>query len=263
MNKKEFTAIILGCGSSGGVPRINGNWGVCDPNNPKNKRTRTSLLVQHQGKNLVIDTSPEFRIQMLREEITAIHGVLYTHDHADQVHGIDDIRAYSDMGRHPIMCYADPVTAEILQMRFGYIFHEKPGSGYPPVMYLRGFEDYKPFQVETFGHVDITAFEAPHGKITARGFIIGNMAYIPDVNSLSDKVLDLLKTNIDIWIVDCLRYKEHNTHANLQQVLEWHQYVQPKQMILTNLHIDLDYETLVKELPSGIAPAYDGLKIDF
>lgn len=261
MTKKKLSAVILGCGSSGGVPRINGNWGVCDPSNPKNYRTRSSLLIKYADKNLVIDTSPDFRTQMLREKVPAIHGVLYTHDHADQVHGIDDVRAYSNMGRDPILCYADPSTSQILEMRFNYIFHQQAGSDYPPVMRLKSFDDYVPFKVETFGDVNITAFEAPHGKITARGFIIGNLAYSPDVNDFSQKTLDLLK-EIDIWVVDCLRYKPHDTHANLETVLKWHRYVSPKKMVLTNLHIDMDYDTLCQELPDGITPAFDGMVIN-
>ncbi len=262
MTHKNLTGIILGCGSSGGVPRINGNWGDCDPCNPKNSRTRTSLLINYNDKNLVIDTSPDFRTQMLRENIKTLDGVLYTHDHADQTHGIDDIRAYSNMGRNPLVCYADNQTADILEYRFHYIFHQKPNSDYPPVMSMRRLIDYKPFQVDTFGDVDIMAFEAPHGKIIARGFIIGTMAYSPDVSYLSIDVLNSLK-NIDIWIVDCLRYKYHDTHANLDQVLQWHDYVKPNRMILTNLHIDLDYDILSKQLPENIVPAYDGLRFQF
>jgi phosphoribosyl 1,2-cyclic phosphate phosphodiesterase len=188
--------------------------------------------------------------------------VLYTHDHADQTHGIDDIRAYSNMGREPIICYADNNTADILEYRFDYIFYQKPNSDYPSVMRMNRFDDYVPFQIETFGDINITAFEAPHGKITARGFIIGGLAYSPDVHYLSPDVLDRLK-NIDIWVVDCLRYKKHDTHANLEQVLGWHDYVKPNRMILTNLHIDLDYDILCKQLPKGIIPAYDGLQFDF
>jgi len=260
--KKQLTGIILGCGSSGGVPRINGNWGICNPNNPKNMRTRCSLAVECEGNYIAIDTSPEFRMQMIREKIHAIKAVLYTHDHADQAHGIDDVRAYSDMGRMPVPCYADPITSNILRKRFDYIFHQESHSEYPAVMSLNNFTDYEPFQIKNFSDVNITAFEAPHGRIIARGFIIGNMAYSPDVNGLSDKTLERLK-KCDIWVVDCLRYKKHNTHANLEQVLQWHEIVQPKQMILTNLHIDFDYETLSKELPNGIIPAYDGLRFTF
>jgi phosphoribosyl 1,2-cyclic phosphate phosphodiesterase len=262
MTLKSLTGIILGCGSSGGVPRINGNWGVCNPDNPKNYRTRTSLLVQYNHKNLVIDTSPDFRTQMLRENIKTLDGVLYTHDHADQTHGIDDVRAYSNMGRDPIICYADTRTADILEFRFDYIFHQKPNIDYPTVMTMNRFLDYVPFQINSFGDIDILAFEAPHGKIIAHGFIIGSMAYTPDVSSLSVDVLNRLK-NIDLWVVDCLRYKKHDTHANLEQVLKWHAYVKPNRMILTNLHIDMDYDVLSNELPNGIIPAYDGLKFDF
>ncbi len=262
MTDKNITGIILGCGSSGGVPRINGNWGDCDPHNPRNYRTRTSLLVQYDDKNLVIDTSPDFRTQMLRENIKNLDGVLYTHDHADQTHGIDDIRAYSNMGRDPITCYADNDTADILEYRFDYVFNQKPDSDYPPVMCMNRFTADIPFQVKSFADIDMIAFEAIHGKIIAHGFIIGTMAYSPDVNYLSPNVLEKLK-NIDVWVVDCLRYKKHDTHANLEQVLEWHDYVKPNRMILTNLHIDFDYNVLSQELPTGIIPAYDGLHFQF
>jgi phosphoribosyl 1,2-cyclic phosphate phosphodiesterase len=262
MTDKKLTAIILGCGSSGGVPRINGNWGDCNPNNPKNYRTRTSVAIQYNSKTLVIDTSPDFRTQMLRENIKTLDGVIYTHDHADQTHGIDDVRAYSNMGRDPIICYADNQTAKILEYRFDYIFYQKPNSDYPSVMTMNYFTDGIPFQVKTFGDIDITAFQAPHGKIIAYGFIIGDMAYSPDVSYLTTGTLDKLK-NIEIWVVDCLRYRKHDTHAHLDLVLEWHNYVKPKQMILTNLHIDLDYDVLLQKLPAGIIPAYDGLRFQF
>jgi phosphoribosyl 1,2-cyclic phosphate phosphodiesterase len=259
MIDKNLTGIILGCGSSGGVPRVNGNWGICDPNNPKNIRTRSSMAIEYNNQYIVIDTSPEFRMQMIREKIPHIQGILYTHDHADQTHGIDDVRAYSDMGCNPVPCFADNNTANILTKRFDYIFHQQPNSDYPAVMIMHRFIDYEPFQIENFGKIDITAFEAPHGRIIARGFIVGNMAYSPDVNHLSFDVLERLK-ECDIWVVDCLRYRTHDTHANLEQVLQWHAYVQPKQMILTNLHIDFDYEILKNELPKGIIPAYDGMR---
>lgn len=251
----EYT--ILGCGSSGGVPRTDGYWGDCNPDNPKNNRTRCSLFVRmNDAVNIIIDTSPDMRFHTLRENIKHIDAVFFTHDHADQTHGIDDIRAFTFIRQDTIPCYADKYTADILQKRFDYIFHSAPNSGYPAIMSMNIIEDsfeYHGMMIETFA--------CPHGQITAKGFIIQDVAYSPDVHHLSDETLNSLKNkDLKYWVVDCLRYTPHPTHAHLERVLEWNNIVKPKTMILTNLHFDLDYDVLLKQLPENIIPAYDGMK---
>lgn len=258
INNIDFT--ILGCGSSGGVPRSDGSWGDCNPNNPKNYRTRSSLFVQINHEfNMIIDTSPDFRIQALREGISHIDAVLFTHDHADQTHGIDDVRAFYFRQKSPMQAYGHKSTMDILKHRFDYIFHEKPNSGYPPLLTANIWDDIGAFSC---GGYRTEMFEAPHGHIMAYGFIIADMAYSPDVHFLSYETLTMLKEKkLKYWIVDCLRYTPHVSHANLETVLKWHEVVRPELTILTNLHIDLDYDELSSRLPKNIIPAYDGLKI--
>lgn len=254
-------AIILGCGSSGGVPRVDGHWGACNPNNPKNYRTRCSLFVSVMGKNIIIDTSPDMRHHVLRENITTVDYVLFTHDHADQTHGIDDIRAFTFLRDMPVSAFADPYTAEVLTQRFRYIFHSTKGSGYPAIMTMNVVDGR--FALPD-SDIIVENFICPHGKIDARGFIIGDMAYSPDVHHLSDDTLShLASKNLSVWVVDCLRYTPHPTHAHFAKVIDWHRIVKPKRMILTNLHFDLDYDELSARLPVGIKAAFDGFAFDF
>ena len=248
--------IILGCGSSGGVPRIDGNWGVCNPQNPKNYRTRCSLAVKFPtGKVIVFDTAPEIRLQFLKAGLHRLDAVFYTHDHADQVHGIDDVRAFTYADKQQIPCYADKNTMAILTQRFDYIFQEKSNSGYPALMNLQEMPSVLYFQ-----DICIKSYPCTHGRIQALGYQIDKLFYSPDVNLISDSVLAILaQEQLKIWVVDCLRYRPHPTHAHLEQVLAWHKIVKPKKMVLTNLHIDMDYDILAQELPAGIVPAYDGM----
>ena len=264
-------ATVLGSGSSSGVPRLGGpdgagDWGVCDPANPKNRRRRCSLLVRRKssaGETLVlVDTSPDLREQLLAAHVAKLDGVLITHDHADQLHGIDDLRAIAYLMRKRIDVYSDAGTLDRVRHRFGYCFEMPAGSDYPPILTARALhEPYRPIEIGgAGGAVPVETFEQTHGRIHSLGFRFGPIAYSSDVNHLSDEALSLLE-GVDIWIVDALRYTPHPTHANVETALGWIARVKPRRAILTNLHIDLDYETLKRELPEGVEPAYDGLTV--
>ena len=261
---------ILGCGSSGGVPRADGNWGVCDPAEAKNRRRRCSLLVERapqegwgQGAatTVVVDTSPDFREQAISAQIQRLDGVLFTHDHADQTHGLDDIRAFALNQRARIPTWMDDATWRRLEQRFGYIFHST--GGYPAIGELRSMPGLGVrFEVDgPAGPIPVVAFDQEHGEIRSLGFRFGSIAYSPDVNGLPEEAFAAL-AGVDTWIVDALRYTWHPTHANLEQTLRWIDRVKPRRAILTNMHIDLDFNQLASELPPGVEPAFDGLSLE-
>lgn len=258
---------ILGCGSSAGVPRIGGDWGACDPANSKNRRRRCSIVVEKTdgsgSTRVLIDTSPDMREQMLSAEIPALDGVWYTHEHADHTHGIDELRVFFLRQRTRIPVWADDATAAMLKLRFAYCFESPLGSEYPPIATLNSITSG--VAVETGGAggmLHATPFNLQHGNITALGFRIGNVAYTPDVNAIPDSSLHHLE-DLDVWIIDALRYKPHPSHFSLAETLQWIDRMKPKRAILTNMHIDLDYDILTKELPPHITPAYDGLTLEF
>ena len=268
-------AIILGCGSSGGVPRIGGDWGVCDPNEPKNARTRSSILIQKWDSdndgapdpksctNILIDTSPDLRVQLLREDIRRLDAVFYTHDHADQSHGIDDLRAIAYRMRAQIPTYMDAHTKTHVFERFNYCFEMPEGRVHPPILALQDLisDGTKTTITGPGGTVVIETLEVSHGPTPSLGFLIdGKLAYSPDVWGISDDVLHRLDS-VDVWIVDALRYSQHPTHAHADKTLSWLAKAKVKSAVLTNLHIDMDYATLCEELPPVIRPAYDGMKV--
>lgn len=260
----KFT--ILGCGSSGGVPRIGGHWGACDPSNPRNRRRRCSLLVQRSGTggttNLLIDTSPDMREQLLDAEIGWLDAVLYTHDHADHIHGIDDLRVIAIHGQRRIDVWADARTIEQLAERFSYCFRQPPGSGYPPICNSHILEPHTKVTIEgPGGNVTVTPFEQLHGNIRSLGFRFGGLAYSSDLHDLPDESLHHL-ADLDVWVVDALRMTPHPSHFSLSDALDWIERVQPARAILTNMHVDLDYDTLRRTLPPNVEPAYDGLTIE-
>ncbi len=265
-DKIEIT--ILGCGSSGGVPRLGGidgagNWGACDPHNPKNRRSRCSLLVQRRSSqgvtNVLVDTAPDMREQLLRARIGDLDGVLITHDHADQLHGLDDLRQIFLHQRHRMDIYADAQTSENILSRFSYCFVQATGSGYPPIAKLHTIS--KPFEIGgAGGPIPVLAFFQLHGSVHSLGFRFGPIAYSGDVSALDDRAFEAL-AGVECWIVDALRYTPHPSHSHVAQTLEWIARVKPKHAILTNLHVDLDYETLKRELPPGVEPAYDGITV--
>jgi phosphoribosyl 1,2-cyclic phosphate phosphodiesterase len=257
------TLRILGCGSSGGVPRLGGHWGDCDPTNPKNVRTRCSMLVTKTSDNgttrVLIDTSPDLRQQLLDAEVGELDAVVYTHAHADHVHGLDDIRMVVYNMRQRLQVWADGDTGNQLLARFGYAFVQPKGSSYPPICDLNTIDGDVVID-GAGGAITLTPFEVEHGSIDALGFRIGNAAYLPDVSDIPDDVWPHLQ-NLDLWIVDALRRDPHPTHAHLAKTLEWIDRVAPKRAVLTNMHIDLDYATLAAETPDHITPAFDGLTL--
>jgi len=257
------TLRILGCGSSGGVPRLGGHWGDCDPTNPKNVRTRCSMLVTKTGDNgttrVLIDTSPDLRQQLLDAEVGELDAVVYTHAHADHVHGLDDIRMVVYNMRQRLQVWADGDTGNQLLARFGYAFVQPKGSSYPPICDLNTIDGDVVIDGGG-GAITLTPFEVEHGSIDALGFRIGNAAYLPDVSDIPDDIWPHLQ-NLDLWIVDALRRDPHPTHAHLAKTLEWIDRVAPKRAVLTNMHIDLDYATLAAETPDHITPAFDGLTL--
>jgi len=254
---------ILGCGSSGGVPRLGGHWGDCDPTNPKNIRKRCSLLVTRTTPagvtRVLIDTSPDLRQQLLDAEVGELDAVLFTHAHADHVHGLDDIRMVVYNMRQRLPVWADGDTSNQLLARFGYAFVQPAGSAYPPICDLNTL-DGEVTITGAGGAITFTPFEVEHGRIDALGFRIGDTAYLPDVSDIPDDVWPRLE-NLDLWIVDALRRDPHPTHAHLEKTLGWIEKMQPKRAVLTNMHIDLDYQTLADETPDHIQPAYDGLTL--
>ena len=262
-----FRATIMGCGSSGGVPRVGAGWGVCDPSNPKNRRRRCSLLVERiegtDKTSLVVDTGPDIREQLLEAKVSWLDGVLYSHEHADHTHGIDDMRVLAIHQRRMIEAYADTKTEDLLRLRFGYCFETPAGSQYPPILSLRSMEAKRSFSVQgAAGGIQVCPFTMHHGDIDALGFRFGSLAYSSDVNGLPKSSIELL-SGIDIWIVDALRFTPHPSHWSVGDALSWIDTIKPRRAILTNLHTDLDYERLRAELPPHVEPAFDGMVIDF
>lgn len=258
---------ILGCGSSGGVPRIGNDWGACDPTEPRNRRSRCSILIRYWGgqvstpTRILVDTSPDMREQLLAAGVSDLDAVLLTHEHADQCHGIDDLRAIVVRRRRRMPVHMDDETAAIIGPRFSYCF--EGAGGYPAILEKK--VDLRAGQITRVegagGAVDILPLAQDHGGIGSLGFRIGSFAYCNDVIRLPDASLDRLH-GLDTLIVDALRYTEHPTHASVSQALAWIRHLKPRRAILTNLHVDLDYQTLRAELPAGVEPAYDGLELN-
>ncbi len=260
-------ATILGSGSSGGVPRADGDWGRCDPREARNRRSRCSLAVRlvtetatdPAGQTTVlVDLSPDFRTQAVACGLRRIDHVLFSHDHADQTHGIDDIRAFAYRQRMRIPCQSDAPTRDTLLQRFRYVFEGE--KGYPPIATLEPLAPLgQPFQLEgPSGRMPVTAYDQDHGDVRAVGYRFGNVAYSSDVVGLPDTSMAQLE-GLDVFVVDALRYAPHPSHAHLEMALQWIADLKPRRAILTNLHIDMDYHTLRRELPPGVEPAFDGL----
>ena len=262
---------ILGCGSSGGVPRIGGvdgagYWGACDPSNPKNRRRRCSILVQRLSAadttTVLVDTSPDMREQLIDARISRLDAVLVTHDHADQLHGLDDLRMVAINMRRRIDVYSDAATFAGVMARFGYCFVQPAGSDYPPILNAHQIpEPFEPFALGgAGGDIPVVAFVMGHGQIECLGYRFGPIAYSSDVDRLDDEAFEAL-AGVKCWIVDALRYAPHPSHAHVAKTLEWIARVKPERAVLTNLHVDLDYETLRRELPPNIEPAFDGMTV--
>jgi phosphoribosyl 1,2-cyclic phosphate phosphodiesterase len=246
---------ILGCGTSGGVPRIGNRWGDCDPANPKNRRSRVSIMVEQADHRLIIDTSPDLREQLLAAHVTDLDAVFWTHDHADHTHGIDDLRGLMHLrdGR-PMPCHGDAQTLATLRHRFSYVFsgseHYRPSA---VAVELEG-----PVQV---GPMTVLPFWQLHGPVRSLGYRIGRMAYSTDVTGFPPESEALLH-GLDLWIVDALRHEPHPTHAHLALTLQWIETYRPRRAILTHMDCDMDYETLRQMLPDGVEPAFDGMEIE-
>lgn len=262
---------LLGCGSSGGVPRITGEWGACDPSEPKNVRTRCGLLLQkwdteeagdpRAATTVLIDTPPDLRTQLLKAKPTHIDAVLISHDHADQTNGFDDVRAFFIQQRRTIPVWLDDGTRRTFMQRFGYAF--KTQGGYPSIVRDAGhLSPGVPASIEgPGGPLEIVPLEQSHGFSVSLGFRVGRFAYSNDVVSMPEATWARLE-DLDLWIVDALREKPHPTHAHLSMTLDWIARAQPRRAVLTNMHIDLDYDTLRRTLPVGVEPGYDGLSVD-
>ena len=260
---------ILGCGSSGGVPRLGGTdgrgfWGACDPAHPRNRRRRCSLLVRRKSAagttQLLVDTSPDMRDQLLDAGVSTLDAVLITHNHADQLHGIDDLRMIAINMRKRVDVWSDASAFEGILSRFAYCFVQAPGSEYPAVLNAHTLEE--PFCDTAMGgaggDIPVLAFRQGHGGIHSLGFRFGPIAYSSDVHELDGDAFAAL-AGVKIWIVDALRYTPHPTHSHVERTLGWIAHVKPEHAIITNMHVDIDYETLKAELPPSVEPAYDGM----
>jgi phosphoribosyl 1,2-cyclic phosphate phosphodiesterase len=262
----SLTFTILGCSSSTGVPRVVLGWGACDPNNPKNRRRRCSLLVERYDEAgrrtaVLVDTSPDLREQLLAAEVDWLDAVLFTHAHADHTHGIDDLRLVALANRRRVDVYADAATLEELRARFGYCFETPPGSEYPPILTEHRLEAQRALTVDgAGGPIVVTPFLQTHGDTYSLGFRFGDLAYSCDLNGIAPDGMRVLR-DLEVWILDALRYTPHPSHFSVDDALRWIERVRPRRAILTNLHSDIDYETLRGQLPDGVEPAYDGMKI--
>jgi len=260
-----LTVTILGCGSSGGVPRVGSGWGACDPSEPKNRRRRCSIHVSRAGDDgvtsLLVDTSPDLREQLIDAGIRHLDAVLFTHDHADHTHGIDDLRPLVIHMRRRIPAFLNEPTAEILKARFGYCFETPPGSGYPPILDERPIRNDQDVVVDgAGGPLRATPFRMVHGDGEALGFRFGSIAYAPDVSTMPPDSEARLY-DLDVLIIDALRHTPHPTHFSVSDALALIGRVKPRRAVLTNMHTDIDYATLTSQLPPNVEPAFDGMRI--
>jgi phosphoribosyl 1,2-cyclic phosphate phosphodiesterase len=262
--KRRFT--VLGCGSSGGVPRVAQGWGACDPDNPRNRRRRCAMLVEQTSDegvtSVLVDASPDLREQLLGVGVSRIDGVLITHSHADHTHGLDDLRPlYQAMGRR-IDIHMDEAASSVVRGAFSYLFETPAGSFYPPILNERRLSHGRICSLEgPGGAIEATPFNVEHGEIPALGFRFGGLAYTPDLNGVGALSLPYL-ADLDIWVIDALRYRPHPSHLTVEEALGWIAKMRPRRAIVTNLHTDLDYEALARRLPANVEPAYDGLVIE-
>lgn len=259
---------ILGCGSSGGVPRIGPagpNWGACDPENSKNRRRRCALLVQRIGEegrtSVLIDAGPDVREQLIGARCGHLDALVLSHDHADHVHGVDDMRQVVFNRRSRLPAWMDDPTAETMMRRFRYIFETPEGSNYPPILDLYRIDG--PLRIDgAGGTIELHPFPVVHGEIDALGFRIQDVAYVPDISEMTEAAWSAC-AGLDCWILDALRHTAHVSHANVETALEWIARAAPRRAILTNMHIDLDYQALDAATPDNVTPAFDGLVLDY
>jgi phosphoribosyl 1,2-cyclic phosphate phosphodiesterase len=256
---------ILGCGSSAGVPRPALGWGACDPKNPKNRRRRCSLLAERTGDRgvtrILIDTSPDLREQLIDAKVDHIDAVFLTHEHADQTHGIDDLRSVVLHQRRRIPVYLNQSTAKDIMHRFSYCFISPPASDYPPILTQHSIEAGESRSIEgKGGALTLSAFLVQHGNIPALGYRIAGAAYTPDLNDIPRESWRFLE-DLDLWIIDGLRYTGHPSHFSVNDALSWIERFKPRRAVITNMHSDLDYEVLRQSLSPNVVPAYDGMRL--
>jgi phosphoribosyl 1,2-cyclic phosphate phosphodiesterase len=259
----RVTFTILGCGSSGGVPRLGGHWGACDPANPLNRRRRCSMLIERTAEagttRVLIDTAPDLRAQLLDAGVGVLDGVVYTHAHADHVHGIDDLRMIVFNLRRRLPVWADGPTRANIMGRFGYAFEQPVGSAYPSILEMNSIDGDVTID-GAGGRIVLRPFVVRHGRINSLGFRIDDLAYLPDVSEMTEEAWQAV-SDLDCWVVDALRRDPHPTHTHLDRSLEWIERAAPRRAILTNMHIDLDHTTVAAETPDNVTPAHDGMTI--
>lgn len=264
---RRFT--LLGCSSSPGVPRINGDWGNCDPNNPRNRRTRASFLIEQIGADggkttVVVDTGPDFREQMIRSKVEHIDAVIYSHAHADHLHGIDDLRGYFHSQHKRIPIYAEPYTMRRIEEGFGYCLKTPPGSAYPPIVDPQVIEDLDRTITVTGagGSISFLPLKQQHGDIISIGVRIGDVAYCCDVSDFPEETVAKL-SGLDLLYIDALQYRPHPSHLSLEQALGWIARFAPDRSVLTHMHTPLDYDTVMAETPDNVEPGYDQFVVEF
>jgi phosphoribosyl 1,2-cyclic phosphate phosphodiesterase len=248
------------------VPRIGPVWGKCDPDNPRNRRRRCALLVQQGGGDrrttVLVDTPPEVREQLLDAGVGTLDGVLYTHDHADHTHGIDDLRAVSFNIKRRVPIWADAATRAMLEGRFEYCFRQRAGSGYPAILEAFTIVPPEPVRIEgRGGAIEAVPIPLEHGDISVLGFRFGNVAYSPDVGGIPETSIPLLQ-GLDVWIIDALRPVPHPSHFSVPQALAWIARMGAKRAILTHMTVELDYEALRRQLPPNVEVGYDGMVVE-
>jgi phosphoribosyl 1,2-cyclic phosphate phosphodiesterase len=259
---------MLGCGSSPGVPRINGDWGNCDPRSPKNRRMRTSAMIERISVDggitrVVIDTGPDFREQMLASNVKKLDAVVYTHPHADHIHGIDDLRGFWLEQRKLIDIFADAPTLARLRQAFEYCFSTPAGGSYPPILRAIEIDHAQSFTIiGEGGPLTFEPLPQVHGDIISLGFRVGPLAYCPDVSAFPEATAEKLD-GLDLLVIDALQYKTHPSHFSLGQALEWIDRLRPRRSVLTHMHVPLDYETVMNETPQNVEPGCDGLVREF
>ena len=268
MSAGRLAFTILGCGSSAGVPRADGNWGACDPADPRNRRSRCSMLVRRGGAlqgeaetTVLVDTSPDMRLQTSAAGVNRLDAVLYTHDHADQAHGIDDLRGFYLTSRKLMPCFMDEATSATLRRRFDYIFESR--AGYPAICQARALPPHgTPWRIDgPSGPIPITTFDQDHGGVRSVGYSFGGVAYCSDVVDFPPESLDALR-GLEVFVIDALRDAPHPTHAHVAKALNWIETLKPARAVLTNLHFDLDYTALARRLPPNVTPACDGMSFE-
>jgi phosphoribosyl 1,2-cyclic phosphate phosphodiesterase len=265
---QRIIATILGCGSSGGVPRIGDVWGVCDPDEPRNRRRRCALLLEgwSEGSEMptrvLIDTGCDIREQLLDARVDRVEAVLYTHEHADHTHGIDDLRVLALHNRKRVDVYFSAPAGARIREAFGYCFEAPKGSDYPPILNAHEIDAGDVLEIEgPGGSITVTVFEQSHGNITSLGFRVGNFAYSCDLSGFPQSSFPAI-SGLDLWVIDALRPTPHPSHLSLPETLDWIERFSPKQAVLTNMHIDLDYRQVEAETPGTVTPAFDGMRID-